>query len=266
MRARLLPLALASLTWGHAAEASAPRPPEGGTLRVVTYNTLAGARGLKGIIDTLSSAKADLIGLQEVDRLTRRSGKSDQPAKLAKALGMNVFFAPHFPYQGGEFGLALLSKHPIVKARAVKVKGSRLSEIDAVVRTPEGDVHVVVVHFTVTFPFRDQKETAACDAARLAEAKAAYALATATEGPALVMGDMNDDSGSPPYEVFSTTLQDSCEVKGGGLAKTWNSALPITRIDYIWASPHFTVKSCDTIGSQASDHLPVIAEFSRSPP
>ncbi len=266
MRAILLPLALATLTCGHAAAAGPPRPAEAGTLRVVTYNTLAGDRGLKGIIDTLSSANADLIGLQEVDKRTRRSGKNDQPAKLAKALGMNVFFAPHFAYQGGEFGLALLSKHPIVKARTVKVKGSRLSELDAVVRTPSGDVHVVVVHFTVTFPLRDKKETDASDAARLAEAKAAYALATATEGPALVMGDLNDDTGSPPYEVFSKTLQDSCEVKGGGFAKTWNSALPITRIDYIWASPHFTVKSCDTIGSQASDHLPVIAELSLSPP
>jgi endonuclease/exonuclease/phosphatase family metal-dependent hydrolase len=179
---------------------------------------------------------------------------------------MNVFFAPFFPWQGGEFGLALLSKHPIVKARAVKVKGSRLSQIDAVVRTPSGDVHVIVVHFTVTFPFRDKKETDACDAARLAEAKTAYALATASDLPVLVMGDMNDDSGSPPYEVFAKSLQDSCEVKGGGLAKTWNSALPITRIDYIWASTQFTVQSCDTLTGQASDHLPVLAELSLAAP
>lgn len=248
------------LSSGHAA--IEPPPPK---LRFVTYNILAGDRGLKGIIDTLDTAKADIIGLQEVDKLTRRSGKADQPAKLAKALGMNVFFAPHFPYQGGEFGLALLSKHPIVKARAVKVKGSRLSLLDAVVRTPQGDVKVIVTHFTVTFPFRDKKETDACDAARLAEAKAAYALATATDLPTIVMGDMNDDSGSPPYEVFAKTMQDSCEVKGGGLAKTWNSALPFTRIDYVWASKHFTVESCDTQGSQASDHLPVVAELSLSP-
>ncbi|MDP1829392.1 MAG: endonuclease/exonuclease/phosphatase family protein [Archangium sp.] len=253
-------LLLVALTLGHAPAVEPPR------LRVVTYNILAGDRGLKGIIDTLTASKADLIGLQEVDRLTRRSGKANQPAKLAKALGMNVFYAPFFPWQGGEFGVALLSKHPIIKAKAVKVKGSRLSQLDAVVRTPSGDVHVIVVHFTVTFPFRDKKETDACDAARLAEAKTAYALATASDLPVLVMGDMNDDSGSPPYEVFTKSLQDSCDVKGGGLAKTWNSALPITRIDYIWASKQFTVQSCDTLTGQASDHLPVLAELSLAAP
>lgn len=258
-------LSLILFCWSHAAEASAPPPVAGTRLRVVTYNILAGDRGLKGIIDTLTTAKADLIGLEEVDRFTKRSGKSDQPAKLAKALGMNVFYAPFFPYQGGEFGLALLSKHPIVRAKVVKVKGSRLSQIDATVRTPGGDVHVIVVHFTVTFPFRDKKETDACDAVRLVEAKAAAALASATTDPVLVLGDMNDDSGSPPYDVFARTLQDSCEVKGGGLAKSWNSALPITRIDYIWASKHFTVESCDTLTSQASDHLPVVAELSFAP-
>jgi endonuclease/exonuclease/phosphatase family metal-dependent hydrolase len=245
---------------GHAA--SEPLAPK---LRFVTYNILAGDRGLKGIIDTLKTADADIIGLQEVDKLTKRSGKADQPAKLAKALGMNVFFAPHFAYQGGEFGIALLTKHPIVKARAVKIKGSRLSLLDSVVRTPQGDVRVIVTHFTVTFPFRAKKETDACDAARLAEAKAAYDLATSTEMPSVVMGDMNDDSGSPPYEVFAKTMQDSCDVKGGGLAKTWNSALPITRIDYVWASKQFTVESCDTQGSTASDHLPVVAELSLTP-
>lgn len=264
MHALLSPLTLASLAFAHVAVASTPRPPPPKVvkLRVVTYNILAGDRGLKGIIDTLSSVKADLIALQEVDKLTRRSRKVDQPSKLAKALGMNVFFAPFFPYQGGEFGVALLSKHPIVKARVVKLKGSAL--LDAVARTPAGDVRLIVVHFTVTFPFRDKKETDACDAARLKEAKAASALALSTEGPVLVLGDMNDDSGSGPYEVFAKSLQDSCEVKGGGLAKTWSSVLPITRIDYIWASKHFTVQSCDTLRGQASDHLPVIAELSLS--
>lgn len=260
MHALLLALALASSPPARVAEASPPR----GTLRVVTYNILAGDRGLQGIIDTLTIANADLIALQEVDKLTKRSGKKDQPAKLAAALGMNVFYAPFFPYQGGEFGVALLSKHPIISAKRVKVKGSRLSQLEATVRTPSGDVKVIVVHFTVTFPFRDKKETDATNAARLTEAKAAYGLATASKTPVLVLGDMNDDSGSDPYEVFSKSLQDACDVKGGGLAKTWSSAFPITRIDYLWASKEFTVESCQTIPSQASDHLAVVAELSLS--
>lgn len=240
-----------------------PAPPAGPKpLRVITYNILAGDRGLKGIADTLKTANADLIALQEVDRVTRRSGKVDQAAKLGAALGMHHAFAPHFDYQGGEFGNALLSRFPIVRAERVRVKGSRLSLLDAIVKTPSGEIHVVVVHFTVTFPFRDSKDQAATDKARLLEAKAALALVKGDKRPSLVLGDMNDDTSSPTYEVFEPTLQDACHVKGNGIAKTWNSAFPITRIDYIWASSAYDVQSCDTLSSSASDHLPVSATLS----
>lgn len=73
---------------------------------------------------------------------------------------------------------------------------------------------------------------------------------------------MNDDCGSPTYQVFEAALQDARDVKGGGSSKTWNSAFPVTRIDYSWASKAFEVQSCGTIDSAASDHLPVSAALS----
>jgi len=240
------------------ARAVEPRP-----LRVVTYNTLASTRGVKGIASTLAGLEPDVVALEEVDVGTRRSGKVDQATALGAALKMSHAFAPHFPYDGGEFGVALLSRFPIVRAQTRHLKGSRLAQLDATVRTPDGDVRLVVVHFTVTFPFRDAKEQAACDLARLTEARAAMAEAAREVTPVIVLGDMNDDTGSPPYKVFEGKLQDACEVKGGGLAKTWNSAFAITRIDYIWPSRDFEVVSCDTRASAASDHLPVLAVLQR---
>jgi endonuclease/exonuclease/phosphatase family metal-dependent hydrolase len=118
---------------------AAPRPAaDAPLLRVVTYNILAGERGLENLTETLKSADADLIGLQEVDVGTKRSGGKDEAAALATALKMHHAFVPHFHYQGGQFGLALLSRHPIVRAERVRVKGSRLSLLDATVRTPKG--------------------------------------------------------------------------------------------------------------------------------
>ncbi|MDX2010989.1 MAG: endonuclease/exonuclease/phosphatase family protein [Myxococcaceae bacterium] len=228
---------------------------------MATYNILAGDRGLEGIAQTLKAADADVIGLQEVDIGTRRSGRVDQAAALGKALSMQHAFVAHFPYQGGRFGVALLSRHPILRAERVHVKGSRLALLDATVRTPHGDVRVLVVHYTVTFPFRDAKETEASSAARLAEAMTTAALARAADGGVIVLGDMNDDTGSPTWAQFSGFLQDACDVKGGGLAKTWNSALPVTRIDYVWASRHFSIEGCGTLPGSASDHLPVVADL-----
>lgn len=261
MHASVWFVALTSVALSTCSASAQPRARPSPGLRVVTYNILAGDRGLEGLTKTLAGAEADVIALEEVDKGTRRSGKVDQAAALGKALGLHHAFVPHFAYQGGEFGVALLSKHPIVRAERRTVKGSRLSQLDATVRTPQGDVRVLVVHFTVTFPFRDDREQRATDAARALEAKAAAAVAAAEQGPVLVLGDMNDDSGSPTYEAFSKTLQDACDVKGAGLAKTWNSAFPLTRIDYVWASKQFEVTSCDTISSVASDHLPVVAEL-----
>lgn len=231
----------------------------GEPLRVVTYNIMAGERGLEGLTDTLKAASADLIGLQEVDRGTRRSGKTDQPAKLGRALGMKSAFVPHFDFHGGEYGLALLSRWPIVRAERVKVKGSQLSLLDATVKAPRGEVRVVVVHFTVTFPSRDETARAASDEARLLEGQAAFALVKDETRPVVVLGDMNSRSGSEVHTLFATTLQDSCDVKGGGRARTWSSASPVARIDYVWASKAFEVQACDTLASLASDHLPVLA-------
>ncbi len=238
---------------------AADRSPR--SLRVMSYNILAGDRGLEGIRTMLEAADADVVALQEVDEKTKRSGRVEQASVLGKALSMQHAFAAHFPYQGGEYGVALLSKYPIVSSQRRRVKGSRLAQLDATVRTPSGDVRIIVVHYTVTFPLRDEKETAATNAARLAEATATASLAKASEGPVLVLGDMNDDTGSPTYEQFAPTMQDACEVKGKGLAKTWNSAFALTRIDYVWASKHFEVEACGTLPGTASDHLPVVADL-----
>jgi endonuclease/exonuclease/phosphatase family metal-dependent hydrolase len=254
----MLAVALAASTLVCTApQGAAAQPP----LRVLTYNIFAGSRGLDGLAETMAQANADLIALQEVDVGTRRSGRVDEAARLGAALKMEHVFVPHFDYQGGEFGLALLSRFPIVRSERVRVKGSTLSLLDATVRTPRGDVRAIVVHFTVT---ADTRRQAATDAARLAEATAAHALAAATTGPVLVLGDMNDVSGSAAYAVFAKDLQDSCELKGEGAVKTWNSAYPVKRIDYVWASGAFTVESCKTVQSTASDHFPVLAELSLS--
>jgi endonuclease/exonuclease/phosphatase family metal-dependent hydrolase len=217
-------------------------------VRVVTYNMQAGERGLDGLVTTLKDADADIIALEEVDRGTRRSGKVDQPSRLAAALGMKSTFVPHFNYHGGEYGLALLSRWPIVRAERVKVKGSQLSLLDATLKAPGGELRVVVVHFT-----------RANDEVKLLEAQAAYALVKDESRPALVLGDMNTRTGSEVYSLFAASLQDSCEAKA---EPTWSSDSPFIRIDYVWASKAFAVDACQTLASTASDHLPVRAVLS----
>ena len=105
--------------------ATAPADPE--PLRVMTYNIAAGRGDLAAIAEVIRSAGPDIVALQEVDvRWSDRSGFADQAAALGSALGMHVRFGEIYslPAAGGadlppreprEFGLAILSRAPIVE-------------------------------------------------------------------------------------------------------------------------------------------------------
>ena len=231
------------------------------SLRVVTYNIRAADYGLSKIIATLKQGKADIIALQEVDKLVRRTGRIDQPKTIARSLGMNYVFRKHFSYQGGEFGLTLLSQYKIDQVQRVRVRRSNLVLLKARVHTPGRSTVVIVVHFHPTNPFDKATTKKENDAARLREAQRAFEMATTHDTPFLIMGDFNANSGSPAYGLFAKKFQDCCQVAGGLWDKTWLSKFPITRIDYIWVSRHFRVLRCRTLASSASDHLPVIAKI-----
>ena len=72
---------------------------------------------LEAIAKVINESGADLVGLQEVDVHTIRSGKSSNQAEvLGEMTGMHVFFSKGIDYQGGEYGTAILSKYPIKQA------------------------------------------------------------------------------------------------------------------------------------------------------
>jgi endonuclease/exonuclease/phosphatase family metal-dependent hydrolase len=103
--------------------ASSPaEPPEARELRVVSYNIRHG-QGMDGRVDLeriariLESLRPDLVALQEVDRGCTRSGDADQAAVLGRRLGLHHAFAAFMEYQGGEYGLAVLSRHPVEEVR-----------------------------------------------------------------------------------------------------------------------------------------------------
>ena len=249
------------LGWAPASEAGAGAPP---TLRVATYNIAAAGGGLSDIIATLVELRADVIGLQEVDVRTRRSGRTDQAAEIARALGFTHTFRRHFRYQGGELGLALVSRFPLRGVERHTVPRSNLALLSARVQTPSGDLTVVVVHLHPTMPFDDEANQRANREARLREARLARAIAARGGGPAVVVGDFNAASDSPTYALMQRSLRDACA--GAALEKTWPSFLPITRIDYVWVTDHFGIADCDAVTSFASDHRPVTVDLQwRSP-
>lgn len=86
-------------------------------LRVVSYNIRNGhdvRHNMSLLADDILSVKADLVGLQEVDVCTLRTGGRDTLAELARALGWEHYaFCRAIDFAGGQYGTAILSRYPI---------------------------------------------------------------------------------------------------------------------------------------------------------
>src|SRR5215213_3724682 len=102
----------------------ATQPAAGATrLRVLTYNIHHG-EGTDGKFDIpriaklIKSLEPDLVAVQEVDVKTRRSSGVDQAAELAKLTGLHPFFARIIDYQGGPYGLMILSRQTRAKTES----------------------------------------------------------------------------------------------------------------------------------------------------
>jgi len=238
-------------------------------LRVATYNIQAGAGNLAGTIDAIRVLNADIVGLEEVDsHWSSRSGFADQPAQLSAALGMGVRFAPIYSLPAAsdgqprrEFGVALLSRYPIVEFRndtitrlstqdSVAVPRPMPGLVDAVIDVRGQRVRVFVTHL-------DYRADPSVRARQSAEMRA---LIDRSSEPTIVLGDLNATPGAAELRPLLERVRDSWPAdSGAGL--TYPANQPAKRIDYVLLSPQLRVISESVPGTLASDHRPVVAEL-----
>lgn len=88
------------------------------TLRVLSYNIRSGSNidnvyNISRTAATIKSYKPMLVGLQEVDNNTARHPGDDQPAILAAKTGLAYRYAKFRNFEGGGYGIAILSALPI---------------------------------------------------------------------------------------------------------------------------------------------------------
>lgn len=91
-------------------------------LRVGSYNVKCGDSmidfDMSLIADDINSLSLDVVGLQEIDDKTARSGGRDVIALLAQAAGFEYYrFVKSIDYKGGGYGTAIMSRYPIVDFR-----------------------------------------------------------------------------------------------------------------------------------------------------
>lgn len=121
-------------------------------LRFASYNIFHGGRAeydMSRIAKNIIKNNIDVVGLQEVDRGTQRSGGRDILKELSDATGYGYYaFFKTIDFKGGEYGTAVLSRYPII-ATEKRLLESGNSEQRAIGFT-KIDVNGLTVNFLVT--------------------------------------------------------------------------------------------------------------------
>ena len=160
------------------------------TLHLTSYNIQHG-EGLDGKIDhdrlaeVLRKAHADVAAIQEVDSATERNGGLYSLEEIGRKAKMYATFAPAIKYQGGKYGIGILSKKRPLSVHRIPLPGREESRMLLVAEFK----HYVVActHLSLT------------DEDRLASAPIIVAEASRWSKPFFLMGDLNDEPGMPFY-------------------------------------------------------------------
>jgi len=237
------------------------------TARVLVYNMHAGkdAKGvdnLERIASIVDSLHADIVLLQEVDVNTQRSGRVDQPATLARLTGFNAAFGKSLDYQGGDYGIAVLSRWPIssdttyhlpVEPPQERSGGSYepRAALRVIIAAPGGPLAVVNTHLD---PSGD-------DRWRRQEIRTVLAIAASLRArgiPTLAGGDFNSTPESSTQDtVRASGLRDAWTTCGQGNGLTYPADSSVKRIDYLFLSGSATCANAIVVRTDASDHRPL---------
>ena len=230
------------------------------TLRLVAYNIKHG-RGMDNKVDlqrvaaVLKRLEPDLVALQEIDRTCTRSGKVDQAATLGKLLGMHHRFGEFMEFQGGHYGLAVLSRLPVVEVtRHQLAPGAEpRCALEVIVRPAQSAplLSFVSIHNDWT----DERF-------RLAQVNGLIKGLADRKNPIVLAGDFNATPGADSLARLTDAGFTILGKEGNG--KTFPSPAPRIEIDYFATrGVSYRVPALTRVHDErvASDHRPILMDL-----
>lgn len=240
--------------------------PPSATLTVMTYNIhigkgIDGTLSLERIASVINQFHPDLVALQEVDRFTTRSGRVDQIAHLAQLTHLHPIYAKMLTYQGGEYGIAILSRLAVEQEfrhlyRHLPDREQR-GLLGIEVEYNGQRIWFVTTHLGTMQSGEEQAQ----QMTELLE------VCSRLRGHGIICGDFNLMPDNKAFLQMRERFRDcwlTCNTTNG---YTFPANAPRRRIDYIFlqADAPLTCREALVSHSLASDHLPVIATFMVGP-
>ena len=216
---------------------------------------------LDRMADYIAEMGLDVCGLNEVYDCPLGGELPKQAAHIGEKLGYYHVFAKAIDIRPGyPYGVALVSRYPIVSTRCVPIE---LAEEDReydgyyenrILLIAELDIEgkpltVMVSHFGLN-----------PDEALLA-AETVLQEIPKIQTPIVLMGDFNVTPDRPEIQAISSLLNDTAYLIEGSDC-TWPSNAPDRKIDYVFTSTDLEAVSCRIPERVVSDHRPVVVDLS----
>lgn len=225
----------------------------GNGLRVMTYNVRNGVgednvRNYDRTATAIRAAGARYVALQEIDSVTGRSDGADVMAELAARTGLHPAFARAIRYDGGSYGVGILSAEAPLDVRRLPLPGREEARVMLVAEF--GRFVLACTHLSLT------------EADRMASLDIIRAEAARYDKPFLLAGDWNE---LPDGTFVKAAAADFNILTDTGKA-SYPAGSPTDCIDYIAAyrpTAAALVKRSAEVRDEpvASDHRPAVCSL-----
>lgn len=223
------------------------------TLKLMSYN-IKNANGMDNvcnfqrIANVINNASPDVVAIQEVDSMTNRSGQKYVLGEIAERTQMHGYFAPAIDYDGGKYGIGLLTKQVPLRLQTLPLPGRE--EARTLILAEFADYIYCCTHMSLT------------EEDRMKSLELVKAFTSSSTKPLFLAGDMNAE----PESGFIKELQKDFQILSNPKQHTFPAPDPKETIDYIATlkqnAKGFAVISAKVINEpMASDHRPILVEL-----
>jgi endonuclease/exonuclease/phosphatase family metal-dependent hydrolase len=204
-----------------------------------------GVTDYKRIADVINATNAGIVAIQEIDSATERSQRIFVLEEIAKHAKMELTFNASIPFQGGKYGIGILSKKKPVSVKSFALPGRE--EARSLLIAEFENYVVCCTHFSLN------SEDRFLSVSIINEHTKDY------KKPVFLAGDLNAKPSSEPL----SELQKTWQILTDTTKFTFSANNPRECIDYIFVRKTDKVKGIhtETVDEKvASDHLPVCAD------
>ena len=223
------------------------------TLKLMSYN-IKNANGMDNvcnfqrIANVINNTSPDVVAIQEVDSMTNRSGQKYVLGEIAERTQMHGYFAPAIDYDGGKYGIGLLTKQLPLRLQTLPLPGRE--EARTLILAEFADYIYCCTHMSLT------------EEDRMKSLELVKAFTSSSTKPLFLAGDMNAE----PESGFIKELQKDFQILSNPKQHTFPAPDPKETIDYIATlkqnAKGFAVISAKVINEpMASDHRPILVEL-----